>query len=187
MSDDAQKPEKPKPRPLPPRGQRPGPYLGMREHPEVAQAIGLITGYWSHLEYLLCYAFKTLLGVDMKLAETVFYISTNHKVRRDTIEALANQVIPNTPAHERLKDILSDVARLANRRNDLQHDFWKATPRGPITRQSFKPSSKERQPVRETPKQMLSLANEIMKLNGDLLDFLPYLAEQVVASRETLP
>jgi len=161
--------------------------MDMADHLEIAQAVGLVSGYWAQLEHLLCFAFAALLGVDFKLAQVAFYISTNHKVRRDTLMALANELMPDTPAHGRLTEILDDVAKLANRRNDLHHDFWKATPGNKLTRKSFKPASKDRKPVIETSKNILDLARQIQRLGGDVLDFLPYLAEQAATSRKKRP
>ncbi len=66
--------------------------MDMAAHPEIAQGVGLVSGYWAQLEYLLCFAFAILLGVDLKQAQVVLYVSTDHKVRRDTLMALANEL-----------------------------------------------------------------------------------------------
>jgi hypothetical protein len=126
------------------------------DHPEVAQAIGIVTGEWSALEYTLCMMLGKLLGNQDELAESIYFSLGSHKARHDLIAAAILSVMAEEE-REHLLNVLDEVTKLANRRNALAHDQWGLTNKNKLVRISKQPRAKNRQPVYETPKTSMLL------------------------------
>src|SRR4051812_43700665 len=88
-----------------------------------ARLLGMCIAAWAHAEEALTLLLGTLLGVDHRRAEIVFYASTSEKFRVDLIRQLARHVIPEKWLL--LNGCLSLFTSLAGKRNTYVHGLWK--------------------------------------------------------------
>lgn len=90
---------------------------------QYARLLGMCVAAWAHAEEALTLVLGTLLGVDHRRAEIVFYASRSEQFRVDLIWQLARELPPK--ALETLNKRLTQFTTLAGKRNAYIHSLWK--------------------------------------------------------------
>ena len=92
---------------------------------QYARLLGMCVAAWAHAEEALTLVLGTLLGVDHRRAEIVFYASRSEQFRVDLIRQLARELPLPPKALETLNKRLTQFTTLAGKRNTYIHGLWK--------------------------------------------------------------
>src|SRR4051794_12074614 len=97
--------------------------MALELHPDAANAIGMITGYWSQVEFYLCLILERILKINRAQSLALWYSSANHRARIDMIKAVADVTLPG-PLKGEFAELVNRINECARHRNNIQHDLW---------------------------------------------------------------
>src|SRR3954454_9116272 len=140
------------------------------DYPEVAQAIGILTGEWSALEYTLFWVFGNLIDGQHDLADSMYYSLASNKARTDLVaSAIMHKYKEGSEERESLLEIIKDIRDLSNCRNSIAHDQWGIDNKSRLIRKPNRTRRKPKQNIYETPDNLYKLIEDICNLRISLV------------------
>jgi hypothetical protein len=95
------------------------------DRPEYVHAIGLATAEMAVVENLLGQLLAKVLGIGLKIGQTIYLSSHTAFGRLATLDITAAAVLPAKEL-EKVKAVTKRARELLQRHNDMPQDIWKA-------------------------------------------------------------